>query len=52
MCQSPPSGGYLKNRQPPLWLGGGACYVDSVFLKDENTRAYLAFKKFYDYRRA
>ena len=25
--------------------------LGSVFLKDENTRAYLAFKEFYDYRR-
>ena len=25
--------------------------LDSLFLKDENTRAYLAFKEFYDYRR-
>ena len=25
--------------------------LDKVFLKEENTRAYLAFKEFYDYRR-
>ena len=26
--------------------------LDKVFLKDDNTRAYLAFKEFYDYKRA
>lgn len=25
--------------------------LDTLFLKDENTRAYLAFKEFYDYKR-
>ena len=26
--------------------------LDSVFLKDKNTRAYLAFKEFYAYKRS
>ena len=25
--------------------------LDALFLKDKNTRAYLAFKAFYDYKR-
>ena len=25
--------------------------LDKLFMKDQNTRAYLAFKEFYDYRR-
>ena len=26
--------------------------LDAIFKKDQNTRAYLAFKEFYDYRRS